>query len=90
VLCQFAYRPSQHDSTRRDGRDVQDEQESAYYEIFDEMTQKWDNTLKEKSEWLMPPQIAGEPGAVPANPNGATRDAKKVDKAPVKAEAMSE
>jgi len=34
---------------------VQDEQEAAYWDIFDEMTEDWETTLESKKEWLMPP-----------------------------------
>jgi hypothetical protein len=37
-------------------RAVQDAQEAAYWDIFDDMTAKWDAVLEERKEWLLPPQ----------------------------------
>lgn len=49
---------------------MQDEQEAAYWDIFDEMTEDWEKTLEANKEWLMPPKTLT---ATPASlPNSAT------------------
>lgn len=55
---------------------MQDEQEAAYWDIFDDMTEDWDKVLEEKKEWLMPPTIRGEEGKTqkPTTPSASKFD----------------
>lgn len=42
---------------------MQDEQEAAYWDIFDQMTEDWDKVLEGKKEWLMVPEVVKGEGA---------------------------
>lgn len=45
---------------------LKDEQEAAYWDIFDEMTEDWDKTLEANKEWLMPPEtLIATPESLP-------------------------
>jgi hypothetical protein len=47
---------------------MQDEQEAAYWDIFDQMTEDWDKILEEKKEWLMVPEVVEKQGTPAATP----------------------
>lgn len=49
---------------------MKDEQEAAYWDIFDEMTEDWEKTLEANKEWLMPPKTL--PAAPASLPNAST------------------
>lgn len=56
--------------TTKTGRWAEDEQEAAYWDIFDEMTEDWEDTLEANKEWLMPPKsMAPSPTRLPKSEN---------------------
>lgn len=74
------------------GVSVKDEQEAAYWDIFDKMTEDWESTMEAKKEWLMPPTSMGaSPTGLPDSgryTSEATSKSDSDEEAPVVKEAI--